>query len=85
MGPLVIIDGDSFAHRAYHGLPKTIRCQVGRGGGSIIGFANFLPRPYEAEQPRAVLGVRQFQGGWIRPPSLSGQRVGQLDPHWICS
>jgi len=23
--PLLIIDGDSFAHRAYHGLPKSIR------------------------------------------------------------
>jgi 5'-3' exonuclease len=23
--PLLVIDGDSFAHRAYHALPKTIR------------------------------------------------------------
>ena len=23
--PLLVIDGDSFAHRAYHGLPKSIR------------------------------------------------------------
>ena len=22
--PLLVVDGDSFAHRAYHGLPKTI-------------------------------------------------------------
>jgi DNA polymerase-1 len=53
--PLLIIDGDSFAHRAYHGLPKTIRRQGGRGGGAIVGFANFLIRLYETEQPRAVL------------------------------
>jgi DNA polymerase-1 len=53
--PLLIVDGDSFAHRAYHGLPKTIRRQGGRGGGAIVGFANFLLRLYETEQPRAVL------------------------------
>jgi len=53
--PLLVIDGDSFAHRAYHGLPKTIRRAGGRGAGAIVGFANFLLRLYENERPRAVL------------------------------
>ena len=53
--PLLAIDGDSFAHRAYHALPKTIRRRGNRGGGAILGFANFLLRLYETEQPRAVL------------------------------
>ena len=53
--PLLAIDGDSFAHRAYHGLPKTIRRHGGKGGGAIVGFANFLLRLYEEERPRAVL------------------------------
>ena len=53
--PLLIIDGDSFAHRAFHGLPKSIRRRGDRGGGAIVGFANFLIRLFEAEQPRAVL------------------------------
>ena len=53
--PLLIIDGDLFAHRAYHGLPKSIRRAGNRGGGAILGFANYLLRLYEAEQPRAVL------------------------------
>lgn len=53
--PLLVIDGDSFAHRAYHGLPKTIRRAGNRGGGAIVGFANYLLRLYEAEQPRAVV------------------------------
>ncbi len=52
--PLLVIDGDSFAHRAYHGLPKTIRRNGDRGGGAIVGFANTLLRLYDAEQPRAV-------------------------------
>jgi DNA polymerase-1 len=53
--PLLIVDGDSFAHRAYHGLPKTIRRAGNRGGGAIVGFANYLLRLYEGEQPRAVV------------------------------
>jgi 5'-3' exonuclease len=52
---LLIVDGDSFAHRAYHGLPKTIRRAGDKGGGAIVGFANYLLRLYEAEQPRAVI------------------------------
>ncbi len=53
--PLLVIDGDSFAHRAYHGLPKTIRRAGNRGGGAVVGFANSLLRLYESERPRTVL------------------------------
>ena len=53
--PLLVIDGDSFAHRAFHGLPKSIRRSGNHGGGAILGFANFLLRLFETEQPRAVL------------------------------
>jgi DNA polymerase-1 len=53
--PLLVIDGDSFAHRAYHGVPKTILRAGGKGGGAIVGFANFLLRLYANEQPGAVL------------------------------
>jgi DNA polymerase-1 len=53
--PLLVIDGDSFAHRSYHALPKTIRRRGNKGAGAILGFANFLLRLYENEQPRAVL------------------------------
>ena len=53
--PLLVIDGDSFAHRSYHALPKTIQRKGGKGAGAIVGFANALLRLYDAEQPRAVL------------------------------
>jgi DNA polymerase I len=53
--PLLVVDGDSFAHRAYHALPKSLRRKGNRGAGAIVGFANFLLRLYEAERPRAVL------------------------------
>ena len=53
--PLLVIDGDSFAHRSYHALPKTILRTGGRGAGAIVGFANFLLRLYQTERPRAVM------------------------------
>jgi DNA polymerase I len=54
--PLLAIDGDSLAHRAYHALPKTIRRANGRHpAGAIVGFANMLLRLWDSESPRAVL------------------------------
>jgi exodeoxyribonuclease III len=53
--PLLVIDGDSFAHRSYHALPKTILRRGDKPAGAILGFANLLLRLYREEQPRAVL------------------------------
>jgi exodeoxyribonuclease III len=53
--PLLVIDGDSFAHRSYHALPKTIMRRGRKPAGAILGFANLLLRLYREEQPRAVL------------------------------
>jgi 5'-3' exonuclease len=47
--PLLVVDGDSLAHRAYHAMPKSIRFN------GVLGFTNMLLRLWEAEQPRAVL------------------------------
>jgi len=46
---LLAVDGDSFAHRAYHALPKSIRLNA------IVGFGNMISRLWEAERPDAVL------------------------------
>jgi 5'-3' exonuclease, N-terminal resolvase-like domain/Endonuclease/Exonuclease/phosphatase family len=53
--PLLVIDGDSFAHRSYHALPKTIRRSDGNAAGAIVGFVNFLLRFYADERPRAAI------------------------------
>jgi DNA polymerase I len=53
--PLLAVDGDSFAHRAYHALPKTIKRAEGRPANMIVGFANMLVGLWDAERPRAVL------------------------------
>ena len=48
-GLLLAIDGDSLAHRAYHGIPKSVRLNA------VVGFSNFLLRLWDSEQPEAVL------------------------------
>jgi DNA polymerase-1 len=53
--PLLAIDGDSLAHRAYHALPKSMKSTRGRPSGALVGFANFMIRLWEAERPRAVV------------------------------
>ena len=46
--PLLVLDGDSLAHRAYHALPKSIL------NNAVVGFTNFVLRLWEMEEPRAV-------------------------------
>src|SRR6266545_2695032 len=53
--PLLVVDGDSLAHRAYHALPKTFRRAEGRPGNALLGFSNFIVRLWQAEEPRAVI------------------------------
>ena len=55
MKPLLAVDGDSFAHRAYHALPKQIRRAGGRPANMIVGFTNMLVGLWDQEQPRSVL------------------------------
>jgi DNA polymerase-1 len=47
--PLLAVDGDSLAHRAYHGLPKSIRLNA------VVGFTNMLGRLWDELRPRAVM------------------------------
>jgi DNA polymerase I len=53
--PLLIVDGDSFAHRSYHALPKSIRRADGGPAGLLTGVGNLVVRLWEEESPRAVL------------------------------
>lgn len=53
--PLLAVDGDSFAHRSYHALPKSIRRADGGPAGLLTGVGNMLVRLWEEESPRATL------------------------------
>lgn len=77
-GPLLVIDGDSFAHRAYHGVPKSVLRSGGRGGNAILGFANYVVRLYEAEKPRAVfVGWDRLEEENWRADELEGYQGGR--------
>jgi DNA polymerase-1 len=77
--PLLVVDGDSFTHRSYHALPKSIRRSGNKGGGAIIGFANFLLRLYTGERPRAVLvGWDTLDAPTYRHRALPGYQAGRV-------
>jgi DNA polymerase-1 len=76
--PLLVIDGDSLAHRAYHALPKTMTTAKGRPSGAVVGFANFLLRLWQAESPRAVLTAWDSLGTpTYRHEALEGYQAGR--------
>jgi DNA polymerase-1 len=76
--PLLVVDGDSFAHRSYHALPKTIRRRDAGGAGAIVGFANFLLRLWDEERPRAVLvGWDTLDAPTYRHRALAGYQGGR--------
>src|SRR3546814_3577299 len=52
--PLLVIDGDNLAHRAYHSTPKTVRGTDGRAINAINGFFALLANVWTTEAPRAI-------------------------------
>jgi DNA polymerase-1 len=77
--PLLVVDGDSFAHRSYHALPKSIRRRGNKGAGAIVGFANFLLRLYTEADPRAVLvGWDTLDAPTYRHRALPGYQGGRV-------
>lgn len=52
--PLLIVDGDNLAHRAYHSTPKSVQGAGGRPINAIVGFFGMLTNLWSAERPRAI-------------------------------
>jgi 5'-3' exonuclease len=70
---LLALDGDSFAHRAYHALPKSIRLNA------VVGFTNMLVRLWEAERPDAVLiAWDTLEVPTYRHESFAGYQAGRV-------
>jgi len=76
--PVLVVDGDSFAHRAYHALPKSIRRAGGRPGNLLVGLGNMLIGLWEAEQPRAVVvGWDSLGHPTYRNQAFAGYQAGR--------
>jgi DNA polymerase I len=77
--PLLVIDGDSLTHRAYHALPKTFRRAEGKPGNALLGFSNFLVRLWQTEEPRAVLvGWDSLDSPTYRHELFEGYQAGRV-------
>jgi DNA polymerase-1 len=80
--PLLVIDGDSLAHRVYHALPP-IKGAGGRPVNALVGFANLLLLLWDTERPRAALvGWDTYKGPLYRRdlwPAYQGSRP-EFDP-----
>jgi len=93
--PLLAVDGDSLAHRAFHALPSSIKGRDGRQSNMLVGFANMLASLWEGERPRTMfvgfdsIGsptyrhelLPGYQSGRDFPPELTGQL--DLLPEWV--
>lgn len=75
---LMVIDGDSLAHRAYHALPKVIRSSHGRPANALVGFGGFLMTLWDAEEPASVLvGFDSLDSPTYRNEALPGYQGGR--------
>jgi DNA polymerase I len=71
--PLLVVDGDSLAHRAYHALPKSIN------RNAVVGFTNMLLRLWEMEEPRAVfVGWDTLTVPTYRHEAFEGYQAGRV-------
>jgi DNA polymerase I len=78
MPPLLVIDGDSLGHRAYHAMPH-VEGAGGRPVGLLVGFANFLLATWRSTEPRAVIVCLDTRVPSYRHELLPGYQ-GRRDP-----
>ena len=83
--PLLVVDGDSFAHRAFHALPRSIRRANGRPGNLLTGLTSMMLRLWQAERPRAVfVGWDTLTVPTYRHEALVGYQAGRVfDPELL--
>jgi DNA polymerase-1 len=80
-GPLLVVDGDSLAHRAFHALPSSIRDGAGRPANMIVGFGNMLVTVWESVQPRAtVVGFDTLTVPTYRHEAFAAYQSGREFP-----
>jgi DNA polymerase-1 len=83
--PLLVVDGDSFAHRAFHAMPRSVRRADGRPGNLLTGLTSMVLRLWQAERPRAVfVGWDTLTVPTYRHEALAGYQAGRVfDPELL--
>jgi DNA polymerase I len=76
--PLLIVDGDSFAHRYFHAPFGSVKRADGSDGKLLDGVGNLLIRLWQEESPRAVLvGWDTLTVPTYRHEALPGYQAGR--------
>jgi len=71
--PLLAVDGDSFAHRAYHSMPKSVK------HNAIVGFTNMMLGLWDQTEPRAVVvGWDTLEVPTYRHEAFAGYQSGRV-------
>ena len=73
--PLLVIDGNFFAHRAYHAVPKTIRRAGNKGAGAMSPSPIFCFGSMKANGP-----CRPCPLGFLIPPLTGIERWKAIRP-----
>jgi DNA polymerase-1 len=76
--PLLVVDGDSIGHRAYHSMPP-LPDAAGRPSGLLLGVANVLLSTWDHTHPRALLLALDSREPSYRHALLPGYQ-GQRPP-----
>ena len=72
--PLLAIDGDNLAHRAFHALPSSIKDGAGNQANMIVGFANMLLQGVGGRgTAHGLRGIRLHRGSHL--PDRSTSRI----------
>ncbi len=82
--PLLVVDGDSLAHRAFHAMPRVTGTDD-RPVGATLGFANMLLTVWDAYPSRAVVVALDSRELGYRNellPPYQGQRAA-FDPDLV--
>ncbi len=81
MRPLLAVDGDSLAHRAFHALPRSITDGDGEPANMIVGFTSMLTTLWDAERPRTVFaGFDTLDVPTYRHEIFAGYQAGRDFP-----
>jgi len=88
MQRLVLIDGNSLLHRAYHALPKTLTTSDGQVVNAVYGFARMLLKVVKDLEPAYLAVAFDMKGPTFRHleyekykegrPEMEEDLVGQL-------
>ena len=72
--PLLAVDGDNLAHRAYHALPSSIKGGDGKPANMIVGFAKPMNGVPSEGSKRSIAWSRPMLAIWISSSSDSPGR-----------